>query len=144
MISIKEINKKDLFDLAALYEDLSNQNSHIVKMEENYKKIEADQNYILLGAEYNGKIVGSVMGIICVDLVGLCKPFMVIENVIISNAFRRKGIGKKLMLELEKIAQDRNCNYVLFVSGKQRADAHKFYESIGYKPDMVQGFKKFL
>ncbi|MDQ0088526.1 ribosomal protein S18 acetylase RimI-like enzyme [Paenibacillus anaericanus] len=84
------------------------------------------------------------MGIICHDFVGECKPFMVIENVIVSNRARRQGIGKKLMLEIERIAKERDCYYIILVSGEQRKEAHVFYEKLGFKDEKVEGYRKHL
>ncbi len=44
--------------------------------------IESNEDYILLGAKYNNELVGTLMAIICKDLDGACRPFMVIENVV--------------------------------------------------------------
>jgi GNAT superfamily N-acetyltransferase len=144
MIEIKRIEKNDLNDLSLLFEELSGKKTDFEIMIKNFEWINKNEDYIVLGAHYNGKLVGSLMGIICHDLVGECKPFMVIENVIVSINLRGKGIGKKLMNEIERIGKEKNCYYTMFVSGSQRKDAHKFYESLGYKLDEVQGFKKYL
>jgi len=144
MIDIVRIKRNDLADLALLFEELSGKRTDINKMHQNFELIEKNENYYVLGAKCDGKLVGSLMGIICRDLVGECKPFIVIENVIVSNEFRGKGIGKKLMTEIERLAKEKNCYYTMFVSGIQRKEAHKFYESVGYKLDEVQGFKKYL
>lgn len=144
MVEIKRIDRNDLKDLSGLFEELSGKKTDIEMMEKSFEWIDQNEDYIVLGATYNGKLVGSLMGIICHDLVGECKPFMVIENVIVSRDLRGKGIGKKLMAEIERIGKERKCDYTMFVSGSQRRDAHKFYESVGYKLDEVQGFKKYL
>ncbi len=144
MVEIIVIKCNDLPDLSLLFEELSGKKSDIDKMVNNFKWMEKNEDYFVLGAKYNGKLVGSLMGIICHDLVGECRPFMVIENVIVSNKLRGQGIGKELMFEIEKIAKEKNCYYTMFVSGFQRKDAHKFYESLGYKVNEVQGFKKYL
>jgi ribosomal protein S18 acetylase RimI-like enzyme len=144
MMEIKKIEQNDLIDLASLFEELSGKPTDINLMLKNYEWMEKNGDYIVLGAKYERRLVGSLMGIICHDLVGECMPFMVIENVIVSNKFRGQGIGKKLMFEIEKIGKERNCYYTMFVSGAQRKEAHKFYESLGYKLDEVQGFKKYL
>jgi ribosomal protein S18 acetylase RimI-like enzyme len=144
MIEIKKIEQSDLTDLSMIFEELSGKPTNFNLMFKNFEMMKRDNNYFILGAIYDRKLVGSLMGIICYDLVGECKPFMVIENVIVSNKYRGQGIGKKLMLEIEKIAKERNCYYTMFVSGAQRKEAHKFYESLGYKLNEVQGFKKYL
>lgn len=144
MIEVKRIEKNELKGLSLLLEELSGKKTNFEIMVKNFEWINKNEDYILLGAHYNGKLVGSLMGIICHDLVGECKPFMVIENVIVASDSRGKGIGKKLMMEIEKIAREKNCYYTMFVSGAHRKEAHQFYESLGYKLDEVQGFKKYL
>lgn len=144
MIEIIRIKRNDLEDLSLLFEELSGKKTDINNMHQNFELIGKNEDYYVLGAKCDGNLVGSLMGIICHDLVGECKPFIVIENVIVSNEYRGKGIGKKLMTEIERIAKEKNCYYTMFVSGIQRKEAHKFYESLGYKLDEVQGFKKYL
>jgi ribosomal protein S18 acetylase RimI-like enzyme len=144
MLTIDRIKREDLDDLAGLYCELVGEETNLNKMKKNFIWMEENPNYIILGAKKNEKVVGSVMGIICRDLAGECKPFMVIENVVVSTEYRGKSIGTKLMKGIEEIARDRNCYYTIFVSASDRKSAHKFYESFGYKLDAVQGFKKYL
>jgi GNAT superfamily N-acetyltransferase len=144
MIEVKEIDRNDLSDLSILLEELSGMKTDFDKMAHNFEWMTRNRGYIILGAKYDGKLVGSLMGIICHDLVGECKPFIVIENVIVSGEYRGRGIGKWLMEEIERIGRAQNCYYTMFVSGAQRKEAHQFYQSLGYQLDMVQGFKKYL
>jgi ribosomal protein S18 acetylase RimI-like enzyme len=144
MIAIKPIERSDLRDSASLFAELSGKPTNKESMLNNFEWMEKNGDYYVLGAKLDQRLAGSIMGIVCRDLVGECKPFMVVENVIVSNQFRGQGIGKRLMLEMEKIGRKRDCHYIMFVSGAQRRDAHQFYESLGYKLDVVQGFKKYL
>lgn len=144
MTEIHRITESDLPRLAVLLEQLSEETSDSVKMNESYRKIAGDDGYILIGAFVDGVLAGSLMGIVCHDLVGACRPFMVIENVIVAEESRGKGIGKLLIETIEKEGRTRNCSYTMFVSGMKRTGAHGFYESVGYEPDMVRGFKKYL
>jgi GNAT superfamily N-acetyltransferase len=144
MITINRIERNDLEALSVLYYELIKTKSDFDLMVKNFEFLANNECYILLGAKKNGELVGSLMGIICRDLVGSCQPFMVIENVIVTQILRGQGVGKKLMMKIEKIGKENNCHYTMFVSGVQRKDAHKFYKSLGYKLDTVQGFKKYL
>ncbi|TCZ80215.1 GNAT family N-acetyltransferase [Paenibacillus albiflavus] len=142
MITIKRITYADLPDLCQLYNELIGRDTNYSKLEGVFKSIQYNDNYIILGA-FNGEdLVGSLMGIICHDLVGECKPFMVIENVIVSPHVRRQGVGAKLMQEIEMIARERDCYYMIFVSGEQRKEAHVFYEKLGFKEEKVEGYRK--
>lgn len=144
MVLIRRACEKDLKDLADLFGQLTGEKTVMDKMKANFDIIKDRNDYIILGAELDGKIVGTVMGIICKDFVGECRPFMVIENVIVSSDCRGKGVGKKLFEALEKIAAEHQCTYTMLVSRKERVEAHKFYQAIGYGLDVVQGFKKYL
>ncbi|WP_438493850.1 GNAT family N-acetyltransferase [Paenibacillus sp. IHBB 3054] len=144
MVTIKEIEADALEALNELYSELIGHRTDQVKLEEAFNRIKADSRYILLGAYVDGELLGSLMGIECQDLVGDCRPFMVIENVVVSSRARRQGLGKKLMTAIEQAAHERNCYYIILVSGEQRKEAHVFYESMGYRDEKVEGYRKHL
>ena len=144
MVTVKEIEADDLPALSELYTELINKTTDISKLQAVYEQIKSNNHYILLGAFMNGELMGSVMGILCHDLVGECKPFMVIENVVVSSKARRQGVGQKLMAAMEVIARERECWYIILVSGEQRKEAHIFYEALGYREEKVEGYRKHL
>lgn len=144
MIKISKIQKGDLSDLASLFEELVDKKTDIIKMKESFQKLDYDPNVILIGAKENGNLLGSIMGIICHDVVGECRPFMVIENFVVTDKERGKGIGKKLITVLEEQAKHRNCNYAILVSSGERDLAHQFYESNGYYSKSQKGYKKYF
>ena len=144
MVKIEQATIIDLESLSELFEELIGEKTDFIKMNENFKLMSSDSSYIILVARENDEVLGSVMGIICMDLVKECQPFMVIENVVVKSKFRGKGVGMKLMQHLENLARSRNCYYTMLVSSGNRIDAHKFYEAIGYELGLVQGFKKYL
>jgi len=144
VVSIVDVNENDLIYLTYLYKELSNYKSDLNKMKNNFKWMKNNSDYIILGAKENDLLVGSVMGVICRDLIGGCRPFMVIENMIVASKYRGKGIGTMLMKHIEKIAIDKNCYYITLVSNINRKEAHRFYQTLDYKIDNVQGFKKYL
>ena len=80
----------------------------------------------------------------CQELIGSCTPFLVIEDVAVLSTYRRLGVAKKLMLEIEKYGKINKCNMILFVSSEHRIGAHKLYESLGYAVDKVNGYRKRL
>ncbi len=142
MISIKPVNSGHLSSLGQLYDELMGTMTNSDKLMQTYQSIANNENYVILGAFNQDELVGSLMGIICQDLVGDCRPFMVVENVIVSNRARRQGVGTKLMQEIEWIARARDCSYMIFVSGEQRKEAHIFYEKLGFKEENVEGYRK--
>lgn len=145
MTTIDFVKKGDLAELALLYEELGVAASNLKKMTENFDWMQTNSDYFLLGArDVNNKLVGSLLAIVCRDVSGECRPFMVLENMIVSGICRGMGIGKQLIQQAECIARQRGCFYIMLVSGSQRKEAHRFYESLGYSIGVVQGFKKYL
>jgi predicted N-acetyltransferase YhbS len=144
MIQIVPLCQKDLNGLKELYDTGFGLNTNIEKMTENYRWIETNPNYIVLCAKNNNEVIGSLIGIINKDFKGDCKPFMVVENVIVAEEYRRMGIANSLMNNIDRVAIENECSSIMLVSGMHRIWAHKFYEKIGYKGDAVKGFKKYL
>ncbi len=143
-MKIRRLKAGDLKALARLYKHFWDEESSLEKMKETFQRLESNPSYIFLCADKEGSLVGSVMGIICDELYGDCKPFMVVEDVIVDKNYRRCRIGTSLMQELEKYAAEHECKYIIFVTESERHEAHRFYESLGYKPDTHKGFKKRL
>lgn len=144
MVTIREIGADSLIALNELYSELTGSLGDQAKLAEVFAAIKADSRYILLGAYVDGELLGSMMGIICQDLVLDCRPFMVIENVVVSARARRQGLGKQLMTAIEEIAHERDCCYIILVSGEKRKEAHVFYEKMGYREEQVEGYRKHL
>lgn len=103
-----------------------------------YNTLKRDDDYYIAVAREEETILGTVTGIICHGLGG---NFLVIEDFIVEQSQRGKGIGTKLMAQLDNFARSRNCIYAFLVSSGFRKDAHRFYEKVGFCGD-VRGFRK--
>jgi predicted N-acetyltransferase YhbS len=144
MITIQKLTAADLPELAVLYQELMSEPTNDAAMAATFEWMAANSDYLTLVAKLDGAVVGSLMGIVCRELVGRCRPFVVIENVIVAPDRRRMGVGRALMTEIEHLARERDCSMIEFCSGSHRKEAHRFYESLGYGLDVVQGFRKWL
>lgn len=142
-IQIGRITQEDLIHLKQIYEELIEEPTDLASLEKQFKELDRDPHYYLLGAKDGDELAGTVMGVICRDLIADSRPFMVIENVIVSQHHHRKGVGQLLMNELERIAVEHHCGYMILVSSGHRTAAHRFYENLGYTED-VRGFRKPL
>jgi GNAT superfamily N-acetyltransferase len=144
-MTIEKLRSDDLQGLKELYDEgFEGSSGDFDQMKRTFELIRNNSVYHIRVARKEGKIVGSVMGIICNELFGKCLPFMVIENVVVLKSYRRLGIAKKLMIDLEPIAKDNRCTTILFVSSAHRIGAHVLYESLGYGMDKVNGYRKRL
>lgn len=138
---IEKLKKEEIPEMIELYKELTDYENNLEDSINVYKKMLADENYYLLVAKEDDKIVGTVLGIVChsIPLIGM--PFMVVEDVVVKSEYRKKGIGKRLFDEIDKIALENNCGYSMLVSSGFRKEAHIFYDKQGYN-DEVKGFRK--
>ncbi len=140
-MKIEKLKAEDLAELLELYKELVDYDNSLLTSLRVYQKISRDNNYHLLVAKENDRIIGTVLGIICHSIPLLGMPFMVVEDVVVKEEFRQQGVGKKLFEEIDKIALHNNCAYSMLVSSGRRQEAHIFYENQGYD-DPVKGFRK--
>ncbi len=141
---IRKMIIEDIPELAMLYKQFWNEDSCIENMQEHFKIMEHNDTHILLSAVEGNHLIGSVMGIVCEELYGDCRPFLVIENMIVGKNHRKQGIGGALFKEIERAAREKNCTKIILVTESDRFDACSFYESLGFNPTGSKGYKKKL
>lgn len=66
-----------------------------------------------------------------------------IEGVRVSAEYRSQGIGRKLFEYAINRAKEEGCHMVQLTMDKQRTDAHRFYQSLGFQATH-EGFKLHL
>ncbi|WP_455810423.1 N-acetyltransferase family protein [Clostridium butyricum] len=135
---IEKLNIEDLSQVLELHSTIIPFSISFDKALEMYKEILSNENYFFAVAKQNEEIIGSAIGICCKTL---AVPFLVIEDVVVREGLRGKGIGGKLMKSLDSFAERKNCAYAILVSSDFRKKAHKFYENNGFT-DSVRGFRK--
>src|SRR5687768_4075293 len=101
-VSVEPITPDDLPDVARLYQELAGKSTDMELMQRNFAWMQSNPDYVVLGARVDGgkadgSLAGTLLGIVCRDILGECRPFMVVENVIVSSEYRRQGIGRSLM-----------------------------------------------
>lgn len=138
MVTVEMLKKEEIPALLELYKALVPHDLSLEKAERTYDEMRANSEYLLLAAKKDGELLGSMLGICCQSLT---MPFLVVEDVIVKDGVREKGIGRKLMEALDEFAKSRNCAYAILVSSAFRTGAHQFYEKVGYT-DSVVGFRK--
>lgn len=137
-----DIVAEDLPQLARLLESLTGLATPLPGLAAAFDRMARHPDYHLVGVRHGESLAGAVCGIVCLDCVGECRPYLVAENLIVAEAYRRRGVGRLLLEELERRARQRDCFYVMLVAGRQRREAHAFYAALGYVAEA--GFKKRL
>ena len=65
----------------------------------------------------------------------LAQPGLYLEDLYVPESHRGKGIGKSLLVQLAKIAVERNCGRLEWAVLDWNVDAIGFYEKLGAKPN---------
>ena len=105
-----------------------------------FEKISNDKNNELIVVENHSKIVGMLQLTFIPYLTHIGSLRCLIEGVRISSKSRGLGLGTKTFQWAISYAKNKNCNIVQLSSNKQRLEAIKFYENLGFEASH-EGFK---
>ncbi|MET9435349.1 GNAT family N-acetyltransferase [Streptomyces sp. NPDC006551] len=109
-----------------------------------FADIERDaRNEVLVLAEEDGTVVGCLQATYIPGLGKGGAERALIEAVRIRADRRGDGLGRELMNRAVERARERGCGLVQLTSDKRRADAHRFYASLGFARSH-DGFKMTL
>lgn len=111
-----------------------------------FEEIARDPQQVLLVAESvgaGGGVVGTAQLTFLPGLSHRGATRAQIEAVRVGSAARGGGLGAELIGTCVRLARERGCSLVQLTSDASRADAHRFYERLGFRPTHV-GFKLVL
>ena len=149
-LNYRSANSEDLEGLVALLsndplgskrEDLSTPlNEAYVQA---FEAIERDSNNELLIVELENRLVGMLQLTFIPYLTHIGSWRCLIEGVRIHSNFRGQGFGEQMFQYAIELAKNKGCAMVQLTSDKQRPDAIRFYEKLGFQATH-EGFKLAL
>lgn len=110
---------------------------------EAFEAIENDENHVLVVAECEGEVSGTLQ---LSFLPGLARRGAwrgQIEAVRVAQSARGSGVGRLMFEWAIGECRRRGCALVQLTSDSSRPDAHRFYEALGFVPSHI-GFKLAL
>lgn len=131
MISIfplKRVTKEALTDINNLLPQLSAQ-AKLFSFEELQGMIKQKHLLILVAKEEN-RTVGMGQLVLLRKSLGFCA---MIEDVIVDEKWRGKGIGTAVMEKLIAAARAKQVNYIDLTSRPERKEANEFYKKLGFE-----------
>ena len=143
---IRKAQKFDIPQLAEIYKQLHtihcNLRSDYYKMPEDdffvtdLEDVLKNEEMTVIVSECNSEITGyAVIFYIDMDeIVNLPLKKCFIEQFAVNEKFRRKGIGKKLMNYVKKLAAENNCQSVELGVWCENYNAVEFYSEMGFVP----------
>lgn len=138
-MKFRKANKKDLHSIVRLLADdeLGAQREHFTEplpevYYDAFNAIESQIGNQIIVATENEQVIGCLQLTIIPGLARQGMRRAQIEGVRIDRAYRGRQIGEKLFEEAILIATAEKCGMVQLTTDKQRSDAHRFYERLGF------------
>jgi GNAT superfamily N-acetyltransferase len=150
-IVVRDARREDLRSLLGLLEQLQEEATPFVPWPDVGEddvaafldEILAQPGRAVLIADDDGEPCGALDLIVLPNLTHGAAPIAWIENVVVDESHRRRGVGRTLIEEATRRAADAGCYKVQLLSNRRRASAHAFYESLGFEPS-AHGFRRYL
>ena len=143
---ITEINESELNNLLELYTELGDNPIPEIddSIKDKWKSICNDENYHIVVAKENNKIVSTCTVIIIPNLTHNQRPYAFIENVVTSKDYRKKGYGTAVLNYAKDMAIKENCYKIMLLIGLKRESTLNFYKKAGYNCNDKTAFIMWL
>lgn len=151
MAHVRLAADKDIPRILELYDELSIQLSQVEQARnltpddarKVFADICADPRHELFVLEDQGEVVGTVVLLIVPNLSHSATPWALVENLVVSEKYRRRGFGRMLLEHVVAHARDKGCHRVELMSDKRRGEAHELYGSLGFEA-LAYGFRRYF
>lgn len=97
-----------------------------------FREIEADPNNELIVAERDDHVIGTLQLTYTPSLSFRGGRRCTVESVRVDEEYRGQGIGREMMLWAIERARERGCISMQLTTHKERVNAHRFYENLGF------------
>lgn len=127
MFAIRKMRVEDVAEVAALEKEIFSDG-----WSENAIKETLEQKQTILLVAFEGK-----------KLIGYVFLYFVLEEgeiarIAVSPDYRRKGVGERMLLELEKLCEDKGIHKFLLDVRESNTGAYAFYEDYGFVKDGIR------
>lgn len=137
-LKVREASGADAAAIATLYRSLVS-SPHINVQEDRLETIAADPNNFIFVCEVAGVVCGTAFLTLCLDAMFGDQPYGVLENVVVAEAWRGKGIGRQLLAHAEEVCRIADCSKIMLLSTAAREAAHRFFEQQGFSAANKRG-----
>jgi ribosomal protein S18 acetylase RimI-like enzyme len=95
----------------------------------------------VLAAEASGEVIGFVAFHV-MPRFETDERFARIVALVVDPGVRARGIGRQLMVEAERAANERGASFLEVTAGHHRPEARKLFESLGYDAGLAAYLRK--
>jgi len=135
-IEIRKARIEDIQFVLNLYGQMDTGKDEMLSLEDAHKmfnKFSTYPNYSLYVALIDDKVVGTFELLIMDNFGHKGTPSGIVEDVVVDENYRSKGIGVKMMEHAINVCMEFGCYKLTLSSNLKRERAHKFYENFGFK-----------
>jgi ribosomal-protein-alanine N-acetyltransferase len=90
-----------------------------------FEKDLQNSNVVAFVVENDGEVMGYSIG-------SCCDTELHITNIAVAIGYQRRGIGKRLVCEMENVAVDRGCTFAYLEVRTNNVAAINMYKNLGY------------
>ena len=130
-IKIRSVRLDDSSSVACLMSQLGYPTS-ADEMKHRLEGILSDPNYLTLVAEYQKEAVG-IIGVGIYRYYEKNGTYGRLLALVVDEKRKGQGIGSTLVVAAERWLKEHGVSSIIVNSGKQRSEAHRFYERLGYE-----------
>jgi PhnO protein len=145
MTTLRKVSSEDLqqvFLLVCELESSGGETMELAAFMPVYLQNCKDENVYYLLAMHDDKAVG--FGSMHVQrLLHHCGPVAEVQELIVTQEFQGRGVGKQLLRALEEEARIRGCRQIELCCNRTRIESNEFYSRQGYSKTHYKHVKKF-
>jgi GNAT superfamily N-acetyltransferase len=141
--NIRKIRADELPGLLSLYRHLHPTDPKLPASDEVqrlWQQIIRDPQLHYIVAEIDGQLVSTCALTLVPNLTRGARPYGLIENVVTDPAYRRRGIGKRVLQAALEIAWQQGCYKVMLLTGRKDEGTLRFYQQAGFEAGLKTGF----
>ena len=146
-IVVREARTHDLTALIGLLEEIMAHHGvsrpPLQRLQDTLGLILGSPTHIFLVAEREGILVGACSLVITISTWS-AGPVCEVQDVIVTEASRRAGIGRRLLAEAGSAAAARGCVRLFLNAEPANLAAHAFYRSLGLQEKTTLHFERSL
>jgi GNAT superfamily N-acetyltransferase len=135
-VEIREATEQDLDPILSLYGQIGMDNGKVLPLDEAenlFTKIKSYPDYKFYAVVDDKHIIGTFSLLIMDNLAHMGAPSGILEDVVVREDFRRRGIGRLMMNFAMERCRERGCYKIALSCNMQRESAHFFYEALDFK-----------
>ncbi|HKQ46891.1 MAG TPA: GNAT family N-acetyltransferase [Phycisphaerae bacterium] len=134
-LDIRSATADDLPDILRLYALPEFDDGRTLSLDEARNRFEGLRrypDYHIYVAWQARRIVGTFALLVMEKLNHLGTPSAIVDDVIVATECRSQGIGRRMMEHAMQLARQKGCYKLALSTNVKRAEAHRFYESLGF------------